>query len=56
MHLLECVDTQDVCAIQSFCKLKNVLIEAERVQLEYLNSITLRDVTPTKRQLAQVRV
>lgn len=50
MHLLDCVATDDVCAIQSFCKLKGVLAEAERVQLEYLNSVTLADVAPTKRQ------
>ncbi|MBA4105080.1 MAG: transcriptional regulator, Rrf2 [Pirellula sp.] len=51
MHLLECVETEQVCAIQSFCKLKGVLAEAERVQIEYLNGVTLRDVTPTSRQL-----
>lgn len=51
MHLLECVETEQLCAIQSFCKLKGVLAEAERVQIEYLNSVTLRDVTPTGRQL-----
>ena len=51
MHLLECVQTEQVCAIQSFCKLKGVLAEAERVQIEYLNGVTLRDVTPTSRQL-----
>jgi len=49
--LLECVDTEDVCSIQSFCKLKSVLGEAERVQMEYLRSVTLLDVTPTKRKL-----
>ncbi len=31
MHLLDCVATDDVCAIESFCKLKKVLAEAERV-------------------------
>lgn len=54
MHLLECVSTDDVCAIESFCKLKGVLAEAERVQLNYLNSVTLADVTPTKRQFSRV--
>jgi Rrf2 family nitric oxide-sensitive transcriptional repressor len=54
MHLLECVATEDVCAIQSFCKLKGALAEAERVQLEYLNGVTLADVVPTKRQFARV--
>ncbi|MCR9115978.1 MAG: Rrf2 family transcriptional regulator [bacterium] len=54
MHLLECVSTEDVCAIQSFCKLKGALAEAERVQLNYLNSVTLADVAPTKRQFGRV--
>ena len=54
MHLLDCVVTEDVCAIQSFCKLKGVLAEAERTQLEYLNSVTLADVIPTKRQFDRV--
>lgn len=54
MHLLECVATEDVCAIQSFCKLKGVLAEAERLQLEYLNNVTLADVAPTKRQFGRV--
>ena len=51
LHLLECIESEQVCAIESFCKLKGVLAEAERVQIEYLNSVTLRDVTPTGRQL-----
>ena len=54
MHLLECVTTDEVCAIQSFCKLKGVLAQAERVQLDYLNNVTLADVTPSKRQLGRV--
>ena len=54
MHLLECVATESVCAIQSFCKLKGALAEAERLQLEYLNSVTLADVAPTKRQFGRV--
>ena len=51
LHLLECVSTDNVCSIQSFCKLKGVLAEAERVQIDYLNSMTLADVAPTRRQL-----
>ena len=54
MHLLECVATEDVCAIQSFCKLKGALAEAERVQLEYLNGVTLADVAPKKRQFSRI--
>jgi Rrf2 family transcriptional regulator, nitric oxide-sensitive transcriptional repressor len=54
MHLLDCIATDNVCAIESFCKLKGVLAEAERVQLDYLNSVTLADVIPTKRQFSQL--
>ncbi|MGD9648889.1 MAG: Rrf2 family transcriptional regulator [Pirellulales bacterium] len=54
LHLLACVDTPNVCSIESFCKLKRVLAEAERVQLDYLNSVTLADVAPGSRQLARV--
>lgn len=56
MHLLECVATENVCAIESFCKLKGALAEAERLQLEYLNSVTLADVAPTKRQFGRTSV
>jgi Rrf2 family nitric oxide-sensitive transcriptional repressor len=52
MHLLACVSNENVCAIQPFCKLKGVLAEAERVQLDYLNTLTLRDIIPTRRQLS----
>ncbi len=55
-HLLDCIATDNVCAIQSFCKLKDALAEAGRVQMDYLNGITLRDVMPTKQQLNQVEV
>lgn len=53
LHLLDCVHLDGVCAIEKFCKLKQVLSEAERIQLDYLNSVTLADVLPTKRQVAQ---
>lgn len=54
MHLLECVGADNVCAIESFCKLKGVLAEAERLQREYLNGVTLADVLPTQRQWKRV--
>lgn len=54
MHLLDCVATENVCVIERFCKLKGVLAEAERMQLEYLNTVTLADVAPSKRQLSRV--
>jgi Rrf2 family nitric oxide-sensitive transcriptional repressor len=53
-HLLECIETKGVCAIESFCKLRGVLAEAERLQLDYLNSRTIHDIVPTRRQLARV--
>ena len=51
MHLLDCVGTKDVCAIQRFCKLLGVLAEAGQRQMEYLNSVTLADVLPRKREV-----
>jgi len=54
MHLLSCVGSDDSCAIHSFCKLKGVLAEAERVQREYLDGVTLAEVIPTRRQLNRV--
>jgi Rrf2 family nitric oxide-sensitive transcriptional repressor len=54
MHLLDCIDTDNVCAIESFCKLKEAFAEAERVQLEFLNGISLCDVTPTRQQLKKI--
>ncbi|MBD3673913.1 MAG: Rrf2 family transcriptional regulator [Planctomycetaceae bacterium] len=54
LHLLSCVGSDDSCVIHSFCKLKNVLAEAERIQKEYLNNVTLADVVPSRRQLSKV--
>ncbi|MGQ0636404.1 MAG: RrF2 family transcriptional regulator [Planctomycetaceae bacterium] len=46
MHLLECVGTDSVCVIQDYCKLRNVLAKAERLQLDYLQQVRLSDVVP----------
>ncbi|MBS0203200.1 MAG: Rrf2 family transcriptional regulator [Planctomycetes bacterium] len=46
VHLLECIGMEDVCVIQRHCKLRTVLDRAERIQLEYLNSVRLTDVLP----------
>lgn len=51
MHLLDCVSMQNVCVIESFCKLKDVLSEAERIQFEYLSSVSLADVLPKSKQI-----
>jgi Rrf2 family nitric oxide-sensitive transcriptional repressor len=44
LHLLECVGVENVCVIQPGCKLRKVLAEAERLQVEYLNGVRLSDV------------
>jgi Rrf2 family nitric oxide-sensitive transcriptional repressor len=54
LHLLECVARTGVCVIESFCKLKQVLAKAEQIQLDYLNSLTLLDVLPNRRQLQRI--
>jgi len=54
MHLLDCVATEGVCLIESFCKLKAALSEAERIQFEYLNGLKIADVLPTKRQINRI--
>jgi Rrf2 family nitric oxide-sensitive transcriptional repressor len=56
VHLLECIGMEDVCVIQRHCKLRTVLDRAERIQVEYLNSVRLSDVLPfgpPMRNLAQ---
>ena len=55
VHLLECVGREGVCIIEDFCKLKRVLAEAERIQRDYLNGVTLHDVLPTRQQLRSVQ-
>lgn len=54
LNLHDCVTTNDVCVIQPFCRLRGVLAEAERVQMEYLHSVTLADVVPSKRQYVRL--
>ena len=54
VHLLECVGSEDVCIIEKFCKLKRVLSEAERIQTEYLNSVTIADILPSRKQIEEV--
>jgi Rrf2 family nitric oxide-sensitive transcriptional repressor len=54
MHLLACVGAENVCSIESFCKLKGILAHAEQLQVDYLYSVSLADVVPTTRQLNRV--
>ena len=46
VHLLECIGMENVCVIQKHCKLRTVLDRAERIQMDYLNSVRLSDVLP----------
>lgn len=46
IHLLECVDMDGFCVIQPGCRLRRVLIEAERRQMEYLDDVKLSDLLP----------
>ncbi len=55
VHLLECVETPGVCVIQPGCTLRGVLAEAERRQMEYLDSVTLATLLPAKGGIASFR-
>lgn len=51
VHLLECLGRDGVCVIESFCKLKKVLAQAESLQREFLAGVTLQDVLPSRAKL-----
>lgn len=55
VHLLDCVGTPGVCVIQPGCTLRGVFAEAERLQREYLDGVTLEDLLPTPLDLAVFR-
>src|SRR5262249_52280052 len=54
LHLLECVGVENVCVIQPGCRLRSVLIEAERRQVEYLNGVRLSDIVRPGGQLLEI--
>ena len=54
MHLLECVASDGVCVIERGCRLKGVLAEAERLQMEFLHSVPLSDVVKPGGQLVEL--
>jgi len=56
LHLLECVATDNVCVIQPGCKLRRVLAEAERIQVEYLRGIRLSDIVEPGQHLVDLGV
>ncbi|MCC6509548.1 MAG: Rrf2 family transcriptional regulator [Pirellulaceae bacterium] len=54
-QLLECVTAQtQVCVIQPNCKLRRVLAEAQRIQMEYLRSIKLSEIAKPGVQLVNL--
>jgi Rrf2 family nitric oxide-sensitive transcriptional repressor len=55
-HLLDCVAVPDQCVIQPGCILREVLAQAERVQMDYLNKVTLESLLPTPLDLAIFKV
>lgn len=54
MHLLDCVAVPDVCVIQPGCRLRSVLAEAERRQMDYLHSVRLADIIPQGQPLVSL--
>lgn len=56
LALLECVTSSEtLCRIQGPCKLRHVMYEAERLQMEYLNSVTLAQITAPLDELIDIR-
>lgn len=55
MHLLDCVCTPGVCVIQPGCTLRGVLAEAARLQMDYLNGVTLEALLPAPLDLAKFK-
>jgi hypothetical protein len=53
---LECIATAGVCVIQPACKLRHVLREAERVQMDYLNAVQLSEIVIPGGQLVELGV
>ena len=54
LHLLECVGKANICTIQPGCKLRTVLERAEKLQIEYLNSVRLSDIVRPGGQLLEI--
>jgi Rrf2 family transcriptional regulator, nitric oxide-sensitive transcriptional repressor len=54
LHLLECIGVENVCTIQPGCRLRTVLAHAERLQLDYLNSVKLSDVVRPGGKLLEI--
>ena len=55
MRLLECVGVANICVIQPGCRLRSVLAQAEKVQMDYLNSVRLSDIVGPPGELLALR-
>jgi Rrf2 family nitric oxide-sensitive transcriptional repressor len=54
LRLLECVAAENICVIQPGCRLRSVLAEAERRQIDYLNSVKLSDIVRPGGRLLEI--
>ena len=54
MHLLECVGVANICVIQPGCRLRSALAQAEKLQMDYLNSVRLSDIVGPPGELLQI--
>jgi Rrf2 family nitric oxide-sensitive transcriptional repressor len=54
MHLLDCVAVENICVIQPGCKLRGVLAHAEKLQMDYLDSVLLAHIVAPERQLLAI--
>jgi Rrf2 family nitric oxide-sensitive transcriptional repressor len=54
MHLLDCVGVESVCVIQPGCKLRSVLAQAEKLQMDYLDSVRLAEIVAPERELLAI--
>lgn len=55
VHLLDCIDMPGVCVIQPGCRLRTVLMEAEKRQLEYLESVSIAELLPPSGALVELK-
>jgi Rrf2 family nitric oxide-sensitive transcriptional repressor len=53
-YLLECVAVENVCTIQTGCRLRGVLAQAEKLQMDYLSTVHLSDVVQPGGQLLEI--
>src|SRR5262245_63262883 len=54
MYLLEILGVENVCTIQPVCRLRSVLASAEKLQMDYLNSVRLSDIVVPGKDLLEI--